>query len=75
MDGGLAQLARAPALQAGGHRFESDILHYPVISEEVTIWEAIFDIIEETKKQQRVERHPIVAASRKRGEATEWQVR
>ena len=27
MDGGLAQLARAPALQAGGHRFESDILH------------------------------------------------
>ena len=27
-DGGLAQLARAPALQAGGHRFESDILHH-----------------------------------------------
>ena len=26
-NGGLAQLARAPALQAGGHRFESDILH------------------------------------------------
>ena len=26
-DGGLAQLARAPALQAGGHRFDSDILH------------------------------------------------
>ena len=26
-DGGLAQLARAPALQAGGHRFEPDILH------------------------------------------------
>ena len=25
--GGLAQLARAPALQAGGHQFESDILH------------------------------------------------
>ncbi len=25
--GGLAQLARAPALQAGGHRFEPDILH------------------------------------------------
>ena len=25
--GGLAQLARAPALHAGGHRFESDILH------------------------------------------------
>ena len=26
-NGGLAQLVRAPALQAGGHRFESDILH------------------------------------------------
>ena len=26
-NGGLAQLARAPALQAGGHRFDSDILH------------------------------------------------
>ena len=26
--GGLAQLARAPALQAGGQRFESVILHY-----------------------------------------------
>ena len=25
--GGMAQLARAPALQAGGHRFESDYLH------------------------------------------------
>ena len=28
-DGGLAQLARAPALQAGGQRFESVILHGP----------------------------------------------
>ena len=28
--GGLAQLARAPALQAGGQRFESVILHYPL---------------------------------------------
>ncbi len=25
--GELAQLARAPALHAGGHRFDSDILH------------------------------------------------
>ena len=24
----MAQLARAPALQAGGHRFESDYLHH-----------------------------------------------
>ena len=30
--GGLAQLARAPALHAGGHRFDSDILHNPVNS-------------------------------------------
>ena len=29
-EGGLAQLARAPALHAGGHRFESDILHTPI---------------------------------------------
>ena len=28
LDGGLAQLARAPALQAGGQRFESVILHF-----------------------------------------------
>ena len=30
--GGLAQLARAPALQAGGQRFESVILHYSDVS-------------------------------------------
>ena len=29
LNGGLAQLARAPALHAGGHRFDSDILHKP----------------------------------------------
>ena len=28
MIGGLAQLARAPALHAGGQRFESVILHF-----------------------------------------------
>ena len=33
--GGLAQLARAPALQAGGQRFESVILHLE--GEELTI--------------------------------------
>ena len=27
MHGGIAQLARAPALQAGGQRFESAYLH------------------------------------------------
>jgi hypothetical protein len=26
-DGALAQLARAPPLQGGSHRFESDMLH------------------------------------------------
>jgi hypothetical protein len=30
--GGLAQLARAPALQAGGRRFDSDILHWKAVS-------------------------------------------
>jgi hypothetical protein len=30
--GELAQLARAPALHAGGHRFDSDILHILVES-------------------------------------------
>ena len=37
--GGLAQLARAPALQAGGQRFESVILHNPHNEEE------FFDIL------------------------------
>ena len=31
--GGLAQLARAPALQAGGQRFESVILHFASLDE------------------------------------------
>lgn len=33
--GGLAQLARAPALHAGGHRFDSDILHFFLLIENV----------------------------------------
>ena len=38
--GGLAQLARAPALHAGGQRFESVILHFRgILSKE------IFDIL------------------------------
>ena len=37
--GGLAQLARALALQARGHRFDPDILHNPHNEEE------IFDIL------------------------------
>ena len=39
LTGGLAQLARAPALQAGGQRFESVILHFPFYGIE------IFDIL------------------------------
>ncbi len=40
--GGIAQLARAPALQAGGHRFDSVYLHegyYVVVFK-------LFDILE-----------------------------
>ena len=40
--GGLAQLARAPALQAGGQRFESVILHFrarfPAPVRSLTCW-------------------------------------
>lgn len=35
--GGLAQLARALALQARGHRFESDILHQQKAKHKVLI--------------------------------------
>ena len=41
--GGLAQLARAPALQAGGQRFESVILHYAFLGKK------IFDILTQAK--------------------------
>ena len=52
--GGLAQLARAPALQAGGQRFESVILHYSgefegkgnhIFHLSSLIWKEIFDIL------------------------------
>ena len=36
--GGLAQLARAPALQAGGQRFDSVILHHSKASERVPFY-------------------------------------
>ena len=36
--GGLAQLARAPALHAGGQRFESVILHTKDLWHDVTSW-------------------------------------
>ena len=39
LNGGLAQLARAPALQAGGQRFESVILHSSFFKDEIfDIW-------------------------------------
>ena len=37
MIGGLAQLARAPALHAGAQRFESVILHFFLINNEELI--------------------------------------
>ena len=40
LTGGLAQLARAPALQAGGQRFESVILHSKKEST-LTCWKQI----------------------------------
>ncbi len=42
--GGLAQLARAPALQAGGQRFESVILHTERLA-----FQKIFDILTQAK--------------------------
>ena len=45
-DGGLAQLARAPALQAGGQRFESVILHLVVdVDVSVVVAAEIFDML------------------------------
>ena len=43
--GELAQLARAPALHAGGHRFESVILHKEII-----------DMLEANKQKRENER-------------------
>ena len=39
--GGLAQLARAPALHAGGHRFDSDILHFFLLSNSILTVETV----------------------------------
>ena len=43
--GGLAQLARAPALQAGGQRFESVILHHSEVDFSSSFRKEIFDIL------------------------------
>ena len=48
--GGLAQLARAPALQAGGQRFESVILHNPEPDTTEGVYlEEIFDILTQAR--------------------------
>ena len=55
--GGLAQLARAPALQAGGQRFESVILHHaargalrvPPRGHAPRARQAIFDMMRQAK--------------------------
>ena len=39
--GGLAQLARAPALHAGGQRFESVILHNRISISSLTLWKIL----------------------------------
>ena len=46
--GGLAQLARAPALHAGGQRFESVILHSILETQDTEI----FDILDTKHKQK-----------------------
>ena len=61
-NGGLAQLARAPALHAGGQRFDSVILHHHrccykstqiVRQQWCTGIEKFFDILEEVKKEEQ----------------------
>ena len=48
--GGLAQLARAPALQAGGQRFESVILHTAEAVLNICRRRKLFDILKQRKK-------------------------
>ena len=48
--GGLAQLARAPALQAGGQRFESVILHSE--KEDIDMMEAADTTLRRAAKAQ-----------------------
>ena len=48
--GGLAQLARAPALQAGGQRFESVILHSE--KEDIDMMEAADTTLRRVAKAQ-----------------------
>ena len=64
--GGLAQLARAPALQAGGQRFESVILHLRLYAMSFVIYDlsfsvcaAFFDILE-AKAKCKANLHAVV---------------
>ena len=51
LEGGLAQLARAPALQAGGQRFESVILHNKLESGAIREEDSkIFDMLDNQKE-------------------------
>ena len=52
LPGGLAQLARAPALQAGGQRFESVILHSSRRRVYVLTWKSLIDILGNNEKQR-----------------------
>ena len=55
--GGLAQLARAPALQAGGQRFESVILHKTRRNRKVTKGEKeIIDMLDKKNEKDYEER-------------------
>ena len=51
--GGLAQLARAPALQAGGQRFESVILHFGILRNAYVSGSIplIFDMLKQARLQ------------------------
>ncbi len=46
--GRIAQLVRAPALQAGGHRFESCFAHQPMPYVFVEIYSPIAQLVEHT---------------------------
>jgi hypothetical protein len=50
--GELAQLARAPALHAGGQRFESVILHQSEIRKNIRV--QFFDILKENTKRNTI---------------------
>ena len=67
-NGGLAQLARAPALQAGGQRFESVILHTASTKKHT-----IYDILNKFSKHDEFQSGRVVPSkpsNRKENKAT-----